>query len=251
MVRILAGLLFLVLGLFACDLSLESYGPRSWFFWACGLLMLAFGLLVLVATIGLLASRKPAIVIDSNGLSHALLGSVAWSDVAGMALESRNKGKQVSLTLGLAPGAEIEGGWRWLRAVQRTQALWVQLDGLDQEPDEIFRAAQAARDGVAPPRLEHWHHTMSPRLVAAMLENERLLAEAEEIVRRPKPGPRDEAEALANAERMTANTAEMAEALNADTKALVRKGKQLARAMVAVTVVYALLLLARLVLVFL
>ena len=246
--RIVVAALLLLLGLWCCRLSLDSYGLRSWLLWPGGLCMLALGLGVGATTSFLLWTKRPALVIDAQGLDHALLGAVRWADVAGLALEHRSN--QPMLAIGLQAGAPIEGGWSWLRALQGEGPLRLPLAGLDQDPGPVLQAAEAARDQVGPPRVKAWHPGMSARLAAALLENDRLLAEAEEIVRRPQLGPADEAEALANAERMSANTREMLAAMDSDTKALVRKGNRLATASIAVAVAYVLLMLARLVLQF-
>jgi hypothetical protein len=130
---------------------------------------------------------RPTLVMDSDGLSHSLVGEVRWTDVIGIALQARSRGGAEFdlLVLGLAtPGSVRQSTLaRWL--VPARKQMQVSAGGLDQAPARIHAAALALRDRVTPPRSKHWFPGVNPVLLGqlerqwAMLDRlDRIAAEA-------------------------------------------------------------------------
>ena len=224
-----------------------SVGGSPWVW--LSLLIVAPLAATLTGQLVLLHPGRPALVLDDEGVRHPVFGGVRWHEVCGIALDwQAERGSRVPvLALGLDAGAEVSGGWRWLRRLKPRDRLFLPLQGLDHAPATIHELALKLRDRLSPPRIAVWFSLMGQEVVAALRTNEQLLARMETLAAQTGPVGTDVArEAIRLVEELQVHDVVLGEAFEADRRRLLREGRVLGWWIGALTVVAVLAQLARL-----
>lgn len=204
----------------------------------------AIGIVGLLAWAGLDVARirlraGPTLRMDGQVVDYAAYGSIAWTNVIAIHLESVQVQYHTRNTLSLCvrePRRYLRNTpalMRWiqarrLRGFDEFGPLTIPLDGLNRDPELIQRAALELRSRHDPPLLVNWHPRVSARETVLWSRLEKSAQEAERIVAAIKAAEGDP-ELMASLELELSKHLENHEALFPEVRSTVAASAKRAR----------------------